>query len=150
MIGKPIVPLEQANHDVDEALEYCLKEASDEVALGFIDALGKAYTHISRHPASGSTRYLVELNLPGLRSWPVRRFPHIVFYVEATDHVDVWRVLHGTRDIPEWMQGPGANRPRSRTPSTSRGSALRSGAPTRHSSGTRKRSADEGMPCLRY
>jgi len=49
----------------------------------------------------------VELNLPGLRSWPVRRFPHIVFHVEATDRVDVWRVLHGTRDIPEWMQGPG-------------------------------------------
>ncbi len=107
MIGKPIVPREQANHDVDEALEYCLKEASDEVALGFIDALEKAYTHISRHPASGSTRYSVELNLPGLRSWPVRRFPHIVFYVEATGRVDVWRALHGTRDIPEWMQGPG-------------------------------------------
>ena len=49
----------------------------------------------------------MELNLPGLRSRPVRRFPHIVFYVEATDRVDVWRVLHGTRDIPEWMQGPG-------------------------------------------
>ena len=73
------------------------------VALGFIDALEKGYTHISRHPASGSTRYSVELNLPGLRSWPVRRFPHIVYYVEATDHVDVWRALHGTRDIPEWM-----------------------------------------------
>ncbi len=107
MIGKPIVPREQAHRDVDEALKYCLKEASDEVALGFIDALEKAYTHISQHPASGSTRYSVELNLPGLRSWAVGRFPHIVFYVEATDHVDVWRVLHGTRDIPAWMQEPG-------------------------------------------
>jgi len=28
VIGKPIVPREQANHDVDEALEYYLKEAS--------------------------------------------------------------------------------------------------------------------------
>ena len=64
-------------------------------------------TLISRHPASGSTRHSVELNLPGLRSWSVRRCPHIVFCVEATDHVDVWRVLHGTRDIPAWMQGPG-------------------------------------------
>ena len=47
-MGKPIVPREQANHDVDEALESYLKEASDEVALGVIDALEKAYTHISR------------------------------------------------------------------------------------------------------
>ena len=94
MIGKPIVPREQANRDVDEALEHYLKEASAKVALGFIDALEKAYSYISRHPASGSTRYSVELNLPGLRSWPIR-------------HVDVWRVLNGTRDIPAWMQEPG-------------------------------------------
>ncbi len=107
MIGKPIVPREQASRDVDEALEYYLKQASDQVALGFIGALERTYTHISRHPASGSTRYAVELNLPGLRSWPVRRFPHIVFYVEATHHIDVWRVLHGTRDIPAWMQQTG-------------------------------------------
>jgi toxin ParE1/3/4 len=107
VISKPIVPREQANRDVDEALECYLKEASDKVALGFIGALEKAYAHISRHPASGSTRYSVELNLPGLRSWSVMRFPYIVFYVEATDHVDVWRVLHGTRDIPPWMQETG-------------------------------------------
>ncbi len=107
MIGKPIVPREQANRDIDEALEYYLKAASDKVALGFIDALEKAYTHISRHPASGSTRYSVELNLPGLRSRSVRRFPHIVFHVEATDHIDVWHILHGTREIPAWMQETG-------------------------------------------
>jgi toxin ParE1/3/4 len=105
--GKLIVPRVQASRDVDEAIEYYLKQASDQVALGFIAALERAYTHISRHPASGSTRCAVELSLAGLRSWPVRRFPHIVFYVEAMDHIDVWRVLHGTRDIPEWMQESG-------------------------------------------
>lgn len=106
MIGKPILPREQANSDVDEALEYYLKEAGARAALEFIDALETAYAHISRHPASGSTRYSVELNLPGLRCWPLKRFPHIVFYVEAEDHIDVWRVLHGTRDIPAWMREP--------------------------------------------
>ena len=44
-----------------------------------------------------------ELNLPGLRFWPLTRYPHLVFYVERPDHIDVWRVLHGTRDIPQWM-----------------------------------------------
>jgi toxin ParE1/3/4 len=52
------------------------------VALGFIDALEQAYTHIGRHPATGSPRYAHELNLPGLRAWPLTRYPHIVFYVE--------------------------------------------------------------------
>jgi toxin ParE1/3/4 len=104
VIAKPIVPREFANRDVEEAIAYCLSEASDQVALGFVDALERAYRHISRHPASGSSHYAVELNLPGLRAWPLRRFPHIVFYVETKDCIDVWRVLHGARDVPAWMQ----------------------------------------------
>jgi toxin ParE1/3/4 len=105
--GKPIVPREQANRVVDAAIDYYLKEAGNRVALGFIDALERAYRHISRYPASGSTRYSVDLSLAGLRAWPVRRFPYIVFYVEGPDHVDGWRVLHATRDIPAWMQESG-------------------------------------------
>jgi toxin ParE1/3/4 len=102
--AKPIVPREFANHDVDEAIAYYVSEASVEVARGFVDALERAYRHIGRHPASGSSRYAVELNLPGLRSWPLRRFPHLVFYVETKDCIDVWRVLHSARDIPAWMR----------------------------------------------
>jgi toxin ParE1/3/4 len=102
--AKPIVPRELANRDVDEAVAYCLGETSDGVALGFLDAVEKAYRHISRHPSSGSSRYGVELSLPGLRSWPLKGFPHLVFYVEAKDWIDVWRVLHSARDIPAWMQ----------------------------------------------
>ena len=44
--------------------------------------------------------------LPGLRSWPLSRYPYLVFYVERSDCVDVWRVLQGQRDIPSWMQNP--------------------------------------------
>ena len=43
------------------------------------------------------------LNIPGLRSWPLTRYPHLVFYMEREDHIDVWRVLHGVRDIPAWL-----------------------------------------------
>jgi toxin ParE1/3/4 len=45
------------------------------------------------------------LDLPGLRSWPLTRYPHLVFYIERSDHIDVWRVLHGQRDIPVWLLG---------------------------------------------
>ena len=66
----------------------------------------QAYAHIGRHPASGSPRYAHELNLPGLRFWSLARYPYLVFYVERPEHIDVWRVLHGQRDIPAWMQEP--------------------------------------------
>jgi toxin ParE1/3/4 len=104
--AKPIVPREQANQDIDQAISYYLSEDAAQAALGFIDAVEKAYAHISFHPATGSPRYAHELNLPRLRCWSLTRYPHLVFYVERTDHIDVWRVLHGQRDIPVWMQEP--------------------------------------------
>ena len=100
---KPIVPRELANHDINEIIGYYLGESAEQAAYGFIDALEEAYAHIGRHPATGSPRYAQELNLPGLRFWPLSRYPHLVFYVERPDHIDVWRVLHGKQDIPQWM-----------------------------------------------
>ena len=106
MKARPVVPREQARRDVEDAVAYYLAQDAESAALGFVDALEKAYGHIGRHPASGSPRYAHELNLPGLRSWRLTRFPYFVFYVECPDHIDVWRVLHGQRDIPAWMQEP--------------------------------------------
>ena len=40
-----------------------------------------------------------------LRFRPVGKFPYLIFYVETEADIDVWRVLHGARDIPAWMQG---------------------------------------------
>ena len=110
MKAKAVVPREQANRDVEEAVAYYLSEGAANAASGFIDALAQAYAHIGRHPATGSPRYAHELNLPGLRFWPLARYPHLVFYIERTDHVDVWRVLHGQRDIPAWMHEPDTHR----------------------------------------
>ena len=97
---KPVVPRTRAARDATEAINYYFREAGDRVALEFIAALEQAYRHLAAHPASGSPRYGHELDLPGLRYQPLTRFPYLVFYVEQHDHVDVWRILHGQRDIP--------------------------------------------------
>ena len=104
MRARPVIPREQANRDIDETLGYYLNEGADAAALDFIDALEQAYAHIARHPATGSMQYAHEMNLPGLRLWPLKRFPYLVFYVEHESHIDVWRVLHEKRDIPNWLQ----------------------------------------------
>lgn len=103
MTTKVVIPREMANQDVDEAIDHYLAEGAEQAALRFVDELEKAYTQISRQSASGSPRYAHELNLPGLRFWPLTRFPYLVFYFERGDVVDVWRVLHAKRDIPAWM-----------------------------------------------
>lgn len=107
MKAKPVVPRQLANRDVEEAVAFYLGEGGERAALGFVDALERAYAYLGRHPAAGSPRCGHELSIPGLRCWPLGRFPHLVFYVEREDHVDVWRVLHGRRDVPAWMQEPG-------------------------------------------
>ncbi|MCY4485248.1 MAG: type II toxin-antitoxin system RelE/ParE family toxin [Spirochaetaceae bacterium] len=94
MTAKPVVPRASAIRDVDEA----------QAALAFIDELEEAYRHIAQYPASGSSRYASELDVPGLRSWPLRRYPYVVFYRAQGGHIDVWRVLHGRRDIAAWLR----------------------------------------------
>ena len=106
MTGKPVVLRELARRDVNEAVEHYLARAPAAVALGFIDALEEAFRRMGEHPASGSPRYQRELALPGLRSWVVRRFPYLAFYVEREADVDVWRVLHAAQDIPAWLREP--------------------------------------------
>jgi toxin ParE1/3/4 len=93
-----------ADRDVQEAVDFYLTQNPSQAALQFIDALEEALYDIERHPGIGSMRYAHELDLPGLRCWPVKGYPHVVFYVERGDHVDVWRVLHGSRDIPSWLR----------------------------------------------
>lgn len=104
MKTKPVVPRALARQDIDDAIAYYLAEASEQAALAFIDALEQVYAHIGQHPATGSPRYTHELDLPGLRCRALKRDPYVIFYVERDDRIDVWRVLHGARDIPAWLR----------------------------------------------
>ncbi|MDE0410025.1 MAG: type II toxin-antitoxin system RelE/ParE family toxin [Alphaproteobacteria bacterium] len=104
MSGKPVVLRERARRDIDETIEHYQSEAGGAIALNFIDALEDALRQIGERPASGSPRHAHELEIPGLRFQSVGRFPYLVFYVEREADIDVWRVLHGARDIPDWMR----------------------------------------------
>lgn len=106
MKAKPVIPRELANRDIDAAVDHYLSENAAQAAIGFIEALEQAFAHIGHNPATGSPRYAHELNLPGLRFWPLTHYPHLIFYIERDDRIDVWRVLHGQRDIPAWMHEP--------------------------------------------
>lgn len=101
--SKDVIQLPGAGRDVEAAIDFYLLEAGERVAQEFVEALEDAYRLIGEQPAAGSTRYAYELRLPGLRSWRLKRYPYVIFYMEHADHVDVWRVLHAARDLPAWM-----------------------------------------------
>lgn len=106
MKAKPVVPRELAGQDIDRAIERYLNENAAHAAHGFVDALEQAFNHFGRHPATGSPRYAHALYIPDLRCWPLTRYPYWAFYIERSDHVNVWRVLHAHLDIPAWMKAP--------------------------------------------
>ena len=100
MKAKPVIPRDQAVQDIREAVDFYLGQGADKAALGYLDALQRAFEHLGRYPASGSHRYAHALDLPDLRIWPVPRYPHLIFFLDREDHLDVWRILHAQRDIP--------------------------------------------------
>jgi toxin ParE1/3/4 len=104
MNAKPVVPRERAHRDTEEAIDFYTANAGGVVALAFITALEHAYRDIGEYPAAGSPRYAHELELPDLRSRSLKRFPYLIFYVDRGDHIDIWRILHAHRDIPNWMR----------------------------------------------
>lgn len=105
---KPVHFRELAARDLESASGYYLAEAGVETAVRFIDAVESSVKRIGRNPGLGSLRFAYELALPDVRVVAVGRFPYLLFYVERDRSVDVWRLLHSSRDIPASLREPDA------------------------------------------
>lgn len=86
------------------AVRFYASEAGEQVALGFTAAFDAAYRFIAERPAAGSLRYAVQLGVSGLRCRRLSRYPYLIFYVDTGAQIEVWRVLHTSRDIPASLQ----------------------------------------------
>lgn len=64
------------------------------------------YTHIIRSAATGSQRCAYALNLPCWCFWHLISYARLVLDIAKAEHIDVWCVLRGERDIPAWMHPP--------------------------------------------
>lgn len=89
--------------DIEAAVDHYRAEAGSQTALDFVDALEAAINHLRQYPDGGSLRFALELEIPELRSWPLQKFPYLIFYLAQDDRVDIWRVLHARRDIPAYL-----------------------------------------------
>lgn len=103
MNGKPLYLSEIARKDLQYALLNYELQNAEQAVDGCLDALAKAYQQISMFPKTGSTRTGNEVNLQGLRSWPLTKYPYLLFYVEENDQIDCWRLLHEKRDISAFL-----------------------------------------------
>lgn len=101
---KRIIPRTRASEDIEAVVEHYLVHVGQQVALNFVDEVERTYSRMARYPASGSPRYAFELGIAELRHIRLNGFPYLIFYVELSSHIDVWRVLHAHRDVPSWLE----------------------------------------------
>lgn len=94
----------QAVYDLEDQALY-LAADSIEAGLRLYAAAQAAYARLLSLPELGAPREFGLEQLAGLRMWPIPDFPnHLVFYRPIDAGVEIVRVLHSARDIPEIME----------------------------------------------
>lgn len=84
----------EANQDLEEIHDFIAGD-SPKRALDFIEHIEENVQLLAKSPEIGRRR---EELIPGIRSFPVGH--HIVFYRILKSSLEVLRILHGSRDIP--------------------------------------------------
>lgn len=105
-MAKPVRLRQLAAADLEGANEHCRREAGEQTALDFIDAVERAVKRIRPSSHVGSPRFAYELAIPDLRAWQLQRFPYVVFCAVNDEEIDVWRILHTRRDAPPTLEPP--------------------------------------------
>ena len=67
-------------------------------ARAFLVAAYATFEYLAANPGLGRQR--ADLGFPEIRSWRVHGFRgFLIFYRELPDRIQIWRVLHGARDL---------------------------------------------------
>lgn len=83
--------------DLQAAARYIRRDNST-AARAFLEAAYDTFEFLARNPGVGRNR--ADLGFPEIRSWRVDGFRrYLVFYRELPNRIQIWRVLHGARDL---------------------------------------------------
>ncbi len=101
---KPIRFTTKADRDVDSCFLWIQKD-NPHAAIKFIDAVEETCKILAKMPGVGSRHYADIPLVRGVRMITVNNFNnYLLFFLEYETHIDVIRLLHGARDIPEALQ----------------------------------------------
>ena len=103
MPPKSILPHRHAVDDVLDVVDYYREHVGTPVAENFSLEVDQALERLSQHPNIGSPCLALDLDIEGIKSWALKRFPHQIFYEIQDDHIELWRILHPRRDITQAM-----------------------------------------------
>jgi len=83
--------------DLKTAAQF-IHQDNPSAASAFVDASYDTFDFLARNPGIGRERS--DLELPEVRSWRVKGFRrYLIFYRVMPGRIQIWRVLHGPRDL---------------------------------------------------
>ena len=93
---------DEFNADFEEQYRWYLEQAGEEIAERFLRAVAATLPLLAEQPNLGRRRKFRHPKLRDLRSFPAERpFQSLlIFYRVKKDTLEVWRLMHGARDLP--------------------------------------------------
>ena len=86
-----------------QAIYRYIRFDNEAVARRFLEAAYDSFEFLAENPFAGRAR--PEFGYENLRSWRVKGFRnYLIFYRTLPECVQIWRVLHGSRDLHEHVR----------------------------------------------
>ena len=92
--------------DVGAQAYYLAGASSRAVAIRFLNDFDAALVRLREFPRIGTRWPTDNPELQGLRRLQMTTFPVSIFYLDTEPHVEIVRVLHGSRDLPALLDEP--------------------------------------------
>ncbi len=93
----------RATQDVRQQANYILANGNTTAAKYYLEMVELTFEQLISVPRIGKiVRFLTDSQMGEVRQWRVKEFTdYLVFYRANVDVIEVLRVLHGARDLPE-------------------------------------------------
>jgi len=88
-----VIVSNEALRDLTEIFDY-LAENDFDIASAFLREMARRFDMVAANPSMGAAKSDL---MSDLRMFPFRRYN--IFYFKTADHVEIYRVLHSSRDI---------------------------------------------------
>lgn len=89
---------EAADEDLEDIFNFTLNKFGFAQAEKYLLEIDDIFQNLIKNPELGKSRNEIK---KGLYSFP--KDNHVIFYRILEDHIRIVRVLHGSRDIPQYF-----------------------------------------------
>ncbi len=93
-----VILSEAADTDLEDIFDYTLKEFGLDQAISYVSEFDDTFETISENPEIGRERKEIREELHSLA-----KDKYVIFYRILIDHIRIVRILHGSRDLPKFL-----------------------------------------------